>query len=143
MTCLALTMMEDDDLRRAFAARLKALRKQKGFTQKELAQRINANHPQLNKYESGLHTPPLDKLVLLAEVLETTVDYLITGDPSQNVPLHNTQLLERFKELQGFNSQDQGVVIALIDAMIVKQRAVSAVQPIGKTKRKVTEDDSN
>jgi transcriptional regulator with XRE-family HTH domain len=135
MTFFDLAMMEDDGLRRAFAARLKELRKQKALTQKELAQRIGANYQQLNKYECGLHTPPLDKLVSLAEALETTVDYLITGDPAQNVPLHNTQLLERFKALEGFNAQDQETVIKLIDAMIVKQRVESAVQPLGRGKR--------
>jgi hypothetical protein len=48
------------------------------------------------------------------------VDYLVTGDPAQNVPLHNTQLLERFKALEGFNANDQETVIKLNDAMIVK-----------------------
>lgn len=136
MTLYELTMMEDDDLRRAFAGRLKELRKQKGLTQKALALRISANYQQLNKYECGLHTPPLDKLVSLAEALETTVDYLVTGDPTQNVPLYNSQLLERFKALEGFNSQDQEMVIKLIDAMIVKQRVESAMQPVGKAKRR-------
>jgi transcriptional regulator with XRE-family HTH domain len=134
MTLLALTMMEDDALRKAFAARLKELRKQKEWTQKELARRIGANYQQLNKYECGLNTPPLDKLVSLAEALETTVDYLVTGDPTQNVPLHNTQLLERFKALEAFNTHDQEMVIQLIDAMIVKQRVESAMQPVGKGK---------
>lgn len=135
MTLLTLAMMEDDDLRKAFAARLKELRKQKGLTQKELARRIGANYQQLNKYECGLHTPPLDKLVSLAEALETTVDYLVTGDPAQNMPLHNTQLLERFKALEAFNSRDQETVIQLIDAMIVKHRVESAIQPVGKATR--------
>ena len=136
MTLYELTMMEDDGLRRAFAGRLKELRKQKGLTQKALALRIGANYQQLNKYECGLHTPPLDKLVSLAEALETTVDYLVTGDPAQNVPLHNSQLLERFKALEDFNAQDQEVVIKLIDVMIVKQRVESAMQPVGKAKRR-------
>ena len=132
MTLLALAMMEDDSLRKAFATRLKELRKLKDLTQKELALRIGANYQQLNKYECGLHTPPLDKLVSLAEALETTVDYLITGDPQQNAPLHNTQLLERFKALEGFSAQDQEMVVRLIDAMIVKQRVESAMQPVGR-----------
>lgn len=50
--------------------------------------------------------------------------------------LHNTQLLERFKALEGFNAQDQETVIKLIDAMIVKQRVESAVQPLGRGKRR-------
>ncbi len=40
-------MMEDDVFRKAFAARLKELRKQKGLTQKDLVQRLGANYQQL------------------------------------------------------------------------------------------------
>ncbi len=128
-------MMQDVELRKAFAARMKELRKQRGWTQKELANKIGTNYQLVNKYESALHTPPLDKLVLLAEALGTSIDFLVTGDPTQNVPLHNTQLLERFKALEGFNSQDQETVVRLIDAMIVKHRVETAMQPLGKERR--------
>lgn len=37
---------------------------------------------------------------------------------------------------QGFNAQNQEVVIKLIDAMIVKQQVGSAMQPVGKAKRR-------
>ena len=74
---------------------------------------------------------------LTRKALETTEDYLVTGDPSRNVPLHNTRMLERFKALEGFNVNDRETVIKLIDAMLVKQRVESAVLPVGKgsTKR--------
>jgi hypothetical protein len=64
--------------------------------------------------------------------LETTVDYLVTGDPAQNVPLHNTRLLERFRLLEDFGPDDQETVIKLIDAMIVKQRVEGAVRSLDK-----------
>jgi len=124
-------MMMDSEIRKAFAARLKELRKQKGWTQKELAARIECNYQQLNKYECGLHTPPLDKLVLLAEVLNTTVDYLATGQQSDAVPLHNTRLLQRFRALEGFEGDDQETVIKLIDAMIAKHQMESTLRKLG------------
>ena len=54
-----LAIMQNDDIRKAFGARLKNLRKKKKLTQKELAEKINVRFPQLNKYECGLHAPPL------------------------------------------------------------------------------------
>lgn len=110
--------------------RLKQLRKQKGWTQKELATRVKIRFSQLNKYESGLHAPPLDKLVELAEVLETGVDYLLTGSRTDGVPLHNTRLLERFKALEGFDAEDREAVLKLIDAMIVKRRVEGALSSV-------------
>lgn len=123
-----LDTMQNEDIRKAFGARLKALRKQKKLTQKELAEKIDVRHPQLNKYECGLHTPPLIALVLMAEVLNTTVDYLLTGNRIEAIPLHNIRLLDRFKALEKFEKSDQEAVIKLIDAMIVKQKVEGALQ---------------
>ena len=68
-------------------------------------------------------------LVFLAEVLDASVDYLLTGDASEDVPLHNTRLLEHFRALTDFEADDQEAVIKLIDAMIVKRKVEGAVQP--------------
>ena len=40
----------------------------------------------LNKYEGGPHTPPMEKLIQLSEILDTTVDYLLTGNRSDERP---------------------------------------------------------
>ncbi len=49
-----MTIMQNEDIRKAFGVRLKELRKQKKLTQKELAEKVDVRHPQLNKYECGL-----------------------------------------------------------------------------------------
>ncbi len=122
-----LSAMERQEILRAFGTRLKELRKQRAWTQKELAAKIEVRFSQLNKYESGLHTPPPEKLIELAEVLGTTVDYLLTGDRDEAVPLHSTRLLDRFRALEAFQADDQEAVIKLIDAMIIKQRLQGVV----------------
>ena len=68
--------MKDNDARKAFGLRVKELRKLRGLTQKELANKIGGLFPQINKYESGLSSPPLEKIIKLAEVLDTSADYL-------------------------------------------------------------------
>ncbi len=115
-------MMERAEILKAFGGRLKELRKQKKWTQKELATKIDVRFSQLNKYESGLHAPPPEKLVELAGVLDTTVDFLLTGNADEAVPLHSPRLLDRFRALEGFEPDDQEAVIKLIDAMILKHR---------------------
>ena len=64
------TIKHDDELRKAFGQRLKKLRKQHKWTQKDLASRLGMRFGQLNKYECGLNAPPLDKLLQLAELLD-------------------------------------------------------------------------
>jgi len=120
--------MLDNDIRKQFGLRIRRLRKQKKWTQKELAEKIDVRFPQLNKYEGGLHTPPMEKLIQLAEAFDTTVDYLLTGNRSEERPLHNFRLLERFRALEDFQAEDQEAVIKLIDAMIVKNQVEGVIK---------------
>jgi ribosome-binding protein aMBF1 (putative translation factor) len=47
-----LLAMQNEDFRKTFGARLKELRKQKRWSQKELAAKVDIRFQQLNKYES-------------------------------------------------------------------------------------------
>ena len=85
-------IMPDQNVRKSFGKRLKQLRKQKRWTQKELAAMVNIGFSQLNKYECGLHIPPAEKLIELARLLDTSVDYLLSGDDTADNSLHNTRL---------------------------------------------------
>ena len=126
------TIMMDNDMRKGLGLRIKQLRKQQKWTQKELAAKIDVRFPQLNKYECGLHAPPVEKLVKIAEVFDTTVDFLLTGNRSEQRPLHNLRLLERFRAMEEFNAEDQEAVIKLIDAMIVKNKVEGAINPFAQ-----------
>jgi len=125
-------VMQDQEIRRAFGLRLKELRKQKGWTQKELANMIDIRFAQLNKYECGMHIPPIEKLIQLSTVLGVTLDYLVMGNQDNIQPLHNLRLMERLRELEQFDNEDQETIIKMVDAMIVKRRVEGAMLPIDK-----------
>ena len=55
------------------------LRKQKGLTQNELGERLNVSFQAVSKWERGETLPDTALLVDLAEILDTTVDFLLTG----------------------------------------------------------------
>lgn len=126
------TTMQDAEIRQAVGKRIKHMRKQRAWTQKELATRLDIGQPQLNKYESGFNAPPLDKLIHLARIFDTTVDYLVSGTEEDKVPLRSTRLLERFRILQAFNPDVQETVIKLIDALIVQNRVEGAMKPLDR-----------
>lgn len=127
------SIMQDETLRKAFGARLKVLRKQKGWSQKDLAAQVTIRFQQLNKYESGLNIPPAEMLVKLADALAVTVDYLLTGNPAEEIPLANARLFRRFQVLEALAPDDQETVIKVIDAMIAKQRIASALTSVDAT----------
>lgn len=59
-----------------FGSRLQKLRKQRGMTQKSLAERINKSHSAISSYETNMQMPPLDVLISIASVLNVSLDYL-------------------------------------------------------------------
>ncbi len=71
----------------------------------------------------------------LASALETTIDYLVTGELSEQPPIPNVRLMDRFKELSTFDNDDQETVVKVIDAMIIKHRVEHAMQITPTTKK--------
>lgn len=59
---------------------LKALRKDRGLSQEELAVRLNVVRQTISKWEKGLSVPDAAMLIRLAEVLDTTVSRLLGAD---------------------------------------------------------------
>ncbi len=59
------------------AENVKVLRKQKGFSQEELAVRVNVVRQTVSKWEKGLSVPDADTVIRLAEVLDVSVNELL------------------------------------------------------------------
>lgn len=55
------------------------LRKQKNLTQLQLAERLNISFQAVSKWERGESLPDTALLVDLADILETSVDYILTA----------------------------------------------------------------
>ncbi len=69
---------DDQDLRTAFGQRIRRLRERKGWRRVDLARRIEVDKSYLLRWEKGA-LPPLGKLIILSEVLETSLDALLAG----------------------------------------------------------------
>lgn len=61
------------------ADNIKALRKQKGYSQETLAQQLNVVRQTVSKWEKGLSVPDAEMLERLAEVFEVSVGKLLGG----------------------------------------------------------------
>lgn len=66
-----------------FGENLKTLRKQKGFSQEELATRLHVVRQTISKWEKNLSVPDADTLIRLAEILGVSVSELL-GEKIEN-----------------------------------------------------------
>jgi transcriptional regulator with XRE-family HTH domain len=115
-------------MKETLADRIQLLRKQAGMTQVDLAGKIGVSKSQFIRYESKDVQPPADIVNKLADVLGTSVDYLISGDKSEKAKatLKNSELLQRFKEIDVLPEEEQGVLLKVISAYIRDYRAKQA-----------------
>ena len=64
--------------------RIQTLRTQKGYTQEYLANQLGISRQAVHKWEKNETLPDTDNLILLAEILGTTVEYIAVGDIKSN-----------------------------------------------------------
>ena len=70
-----------------FSEKISALRKQKGWSQEELAEKLMVTRQAVSKWESAQSMPDLDKLVQLSEALGVSTDYLLKDEQAQSAPV--------------------------------------------------------
>ena len=66
-----------------FSENLKTIRKAKGYTQEELAIKVNVVRQTVSKWEKGFSVPDADVLSHIAEVLEVSVSELLGAEIKQ------------------------------------------------------------
>lgn len=65
--------------------KLQQLRKQKGLTQEELAEKLYVSRTAISKWESGRGYPSIDSLRAIAQFFSISIDALLSGDEILNL----------------------------------------------------------
>ncbi len=68
------------------ADRIQSLRKMKGISQEELADKIGVSRQAVSKWENEQSIPDLDKVIIMSEYFGVTTDYMLKGiEPSKQL----------------------------------------------------------
>lgn len=63
-----------------FNQRLRSTRMKRKYTQQNMADLLGISLNAYQKYEQGTRTPPIDMLVLIANVFDVSLDFLLGRD---------------------------------------------------------------
>jgi transcriptional regulator with XRE-family HTH domain len=115
-------MMEMSDMRflMSFPDRLTTLRKEKRFTQQELADKSGVSVVQIRRYEGGSAQPTMELIKKLAVALSVSSDYLIF-DKNERGPDDDLKL--QFEAISGFSVEEKKTVKEILDSLILKHEA--------------------
>ena len=93
------------------------LRKSHGWSQEELAERLNVSRQSVSKWESGISNPELDKIVAMSTLFGVSTDYLLK-DASHPEP----------ETAEAFADADGEEVAQIIEEEPLPTREVSAAE---------------
>ncbi|NLG03886.1 MAG: helix-turn-helix transcriptional regulator [Clostridia bacterium] len=70
-----------------FSDKLQIIRKSKGITQEELAEKLGLSRQAIAKWESGMTYPDITNLIQLSELFHITIDYLVKDNECSKSPV--------------------------------------------------------
>lgn len=97
-----------------FKSRLSTLRKLKGFSQAELADKIGVHTNIISRYERDLAKPSMELAAKISEVLEVSLDYLV-GKVDKQL---DKAIVQQVLSLQQLPSKDQEHILFTLNALI-------------------------
>lgn len=111
----------------SFGKKLRECREAKKLSQNELAKLIEAHHSIIGKYERDEVKPSIDVVKKIANILDTTVGYLL-GESQNSQVLKDPAMMQRLNDIATFREKDREHILYTLDAMIrdVKTRQAYA-----------------
>lgn len=106
----------------AIGDKILKLRKNKGWSQQELAKKVSTSGPIIGRYERGEMTPSVDVAKNLAETFNVTLDYLVdaTGSITE---IKDKAMLNRLLEIEKLDSEEKKTIVHVIDSLLRDARA--------------------
>lgn len=118
----------------ALGHRIQILRRKRKWSQADLAARVDATRPQISRYESGSYEPRPEMLGRIAEALETTADFLITGRDPKTV--HDSQLEALLPKLDRLPDELRGILVEVLESLLQIHQLTQLRRRAERTTRK-------
>jgi len=83
-----------------FGQQLQSLRKEKGYSQEQLAQQLYVTRQSVSLWENDRSLPSLDLLLKLSQIFDTSVDKLLGKEDEPEAPLTECFILTEKKDLR-------------------------------------------
>ncbi len=108
----------------ALGIRLARLRKERGFTQVELAEKTDVIQTIVSDYERGKLRPHPEMIVRIAKALGISTDELLgVKAPAKKDPPLNRRFLRRLQAVDRLPQRDQEALLRTIDAFLSARKA--------------------
>jgi transcriptional regulator with XRE-family HTH domain len=113
-----------------FAKRVLELRKQRDWSQGDLAKKIGTSAAIVGRYERGEMTPSIDVARNIANAFGVTLDYLLADNLLPDV-LRDKEMLQRWTALDALVPEERQRILFVVDGLIRDANARHAYAKTG------------
>ena len=96
-------------------SKISTRRKEKSWSQGELAQQLGASREIIGKYERNENLPSIEMVAKMAKAFGVTVDYLIGEGENAS---YDKQTVERINDIQKMDADTKNILFNVIDTYI-------------------------
>ncbi|OEK08204.1 transcriptional regulator [Flavivirga aquatica] len=100
--------------------RIIELRKQKGWSQTDLAKAIEASRDMIGKYERNDNLPSIEVAFKLADVFDISVDFLL-GKGKHST--YDKETIKRLEDIESLDQQTRATLFNVIDTFLRDSKA--------------------
>lgn len=103
--------------------KIKSARKEKGFTQRQLADMVNAKHNSVSDWESNKSKPDMDTVELLCGALDLTPTYLVGSKSDDEYAdiigkiMNEPGLLDMIDDYRNLSENDKKAIRQIISSL--------------------------
>lgn len=91
-----------------FSEKLFKLRKEKGFSQENLAEQLNTTRQAISKWENNQGFPETEKLLMLSNIFNVSLDYLLKDSPEEAIEVKDGYYVSR-EMAEGYLMQERKI----------------------------------
>lgn len=102
--------------------RIKAIRKTRGLSQQEVANKIGIDRAQYSRVETGKSEPTITSLTKIAQALEVSVTDFFSEDAAYDIDTYNKSLIERIKLIDQLDEEQKRSLFTFVDLAIANKR---------------------
>jgi len=120
---LKLMMESDEQFLRDLGERIRELRKARGLTQNELAERMGVTQALIASYESARRSVPLRKLCMLTDVFGVSMEELVGRSvPRRRKSGPPSRMERRLSEIEKLPRSEKQFVMRMLDNALAHAR---------------------
>lgn len=96
-----------------------SLRKEKGWSQTDLATKSGVSREMIGKYERGEAVPSIEAAKKIADAFEVSLDYLVGEGVNSKF---DKKTVKRLQDIEKLDAGDKEHVFAMLDAFLAKNK---------------------